>query len=59
MQSNSNTTPTTFFNCGKVDVMEEIKEEEILEEDPLSIEMETENIEKSIKKEIVDIFSCA
>ncbi len=50
-QSNINTAPTTFFKCGKVDKMEEIKEEEILEEDPLSIEMKTENIE------IVDTFS--
>ena len=40
MQSNSNSAPTPFFNCRQVDVKEEIKEEEILEEDPLSIEME-------------------
>ncbi len=39
MKSNSNTVPTTFFNCGEV-IKEEVKEEEILEEDPLSIEME-------------------
>ena len=30
MKSNSNTAPTTFFNCGEV-----IKEEEIFDEDPL------------------------
>ena len=40
MKSNSNAAPTTFFNCGEVNIKEEIKEEEILEEDPLSIEME-------------------
>ena len=39
MKINSNDSPTPFFNCGQVDVKEEIKEEEILEEDPLSIEM--------------------
>ena len=40
MTSNSNTSPTTFFNCREVDIKDEIKEEEILEEDPLSIELE-------------------
>jgi len=30
MNRNSNTAPTTFFNCGEV-----IKEEEIFDEDPL------------------------
>ena len=40
MKSNSYTAPTTFFNCRDVDVKEEIKEEEIFEEDPLSVDME-------------------
>ena len=44
MQSNSNTAPTTFFNCGEV-IKEEIKEEELFDEDPLSIQMKAENIE--------------
>ena len=38
MKINSNAAPTPFFNCGEV-IKEEIKEEEILEEDPLSIEI--------------------
>merc|ERR1719354_694989 len=33
IKSNSNTAPTPFFNCGEV-IKEEMKEEEILEEDP-------------------------
>ena len=53
MSRNINTVPTSFIRY------EEVKEEEIFDEDPLCIEMKTENIEKSIKKEIVDIFSCA
>ncbi len=40
ISSDTNTAPTTFVNCGEVGVKEEIKEEETFEEDPLSIQME-------------------
>ena len=40
IKNNSNTARTPFFNCGEVTVKDEIKEEEIFDEDPLSIEME-------------------
>ena len=57
MKINSNTAPTTFFNCGEV-IKEEIKEEEIFDEDPLSIHMKAEKIQKNMKQEIEDPLSC-
>ena len=57
MKSNSNTAPTIFFNCGEV-IKEEIKEEEIFDEDPLSIQIKAENIMESIKQETEETLSC-
>ena len=43
---------TSFVDCGEADIKLEIKEEETLDEDPLSINMEAENVEETIKQEI-------
>ncbi len=43
--------PTSFVNCGEDNIKIEIKEEKTLDEDPLSIKMETDNIEETIKQE--------
>ena len=43
---------TSFVDCGEPGVKLEIKEEETLDEDPLSINIEAENVEKTIKQEI-------
>ena len=43
---------TSFVDCGEADIKQEIKEQENLVEDPLSINMEAENIEETIKQEI-------
>ena len=56
MQIKINADPITFFNCR--DIKEEIKEEEIFDEDPLSIHMRAENIQKNMKQEIEDPLSC-
>ena len=55
---------TSFVDCGEADVKLEIKEEETLDEDPISINMEAENVEETIKQEIgeemkdTDYLSC-
>ena len=43
---------TSFADCGDTDIKFEMKEEETLEEDPLSINTEAENIEETVKREI-------
>ncbi len=46
-------TSTSFVNCGEADFKTEIKEEEeTLDEDPLSIKMEADNVEETIKEEL-------
>ena len=40
-----------FFDYGEDNIKTEIKEEETLDEDPLSIKMETDNVEETIKQE--------
>ena len=56
LESNKNAvTPsasTSFVDCGEDNIKIEIKEEETLDEDPLSIEMEAENVKETIKQEI-------
>ena len=56
LESNKNTvTPspsTSFVDCGEANIKLEIKEEETLDEDPLSIKMEAENVKETIKQEI-------
>ena len=57
LESNKNTgtpsTSTSFVDCGEANIKLEIKEEEeTLDEDPLSIKMETENVIETIKHEI-------
>ena len=56
LENTKNTDPsfgcTSFVNCGEDNIKVEIKEEETLDEDPLSIKMEAENVEESIKQEI-------
>ena len=47
---------TSFVDCGEADIKLEIKEEETLDEDPLSNNMEAENVEETIKQEIYNIF---
>ena len=47
-----------YINCEDVDIKEVIKEEEAFEEDPLSIQLEAENIENYVKQEIVGPLSC-
>ena len=37
---------TSFVDCGEADIKQEIKEEETLDEDPLSINMEAESVEE-------------
>ena len=37
---------TSFVDCGEADIKLEIKEEETIDEDPLSIKMEAENVEE-------------
>ncbi len=55
-ESIRNTVPpsasTSFADCGETDIKLEIKEEETHEEDPLSINMEAENVEETIKPEL-------
>ena len=43
---------TSFVDCGEADVKLEIKEEETLDEDPVSIKIEAESVEVIIKEEI-------
>ena len=56
LESTKDTVPpsasTSFVDCVEADIKLEIKEEETLEEDPLSINMEAENIEETIKPEL-------
>ena len=51
MNTVKSTASTSFVDCGEADVKLEIKEEENLDDDPLSINMEVENIEEIIKQE--------
>ncbi len=61
LESNKNklTPPasTSFVDCGETDIKLEIieEEEETIDEDPLSIKMEVENVEETMKHEIEDI----
>ena len=50
--------PSVSISFIEVDVKEEMKEEEIFDEDPLSIQMRADNIEENIKQEIEDPLSC-
>ncbi len=43
---------TSFVDCGEADKKLEIKEEETLDEDPISIKIEAESVEVIIKEEI-------
>ena len=43
---------TSFVDCGEANIKLEVKEEETLDEDPLSIKMEAENVAETIKHEI-------
>ena len=43
---------TSFVDCGEAEIKLEIKEEETFDEDPLSINMEAENDEETLKQEI-------
>ncbi len=54
LESTKHTVPssTSFVDCGKADIKFEIKEEETLVEDPLSIKKEAENVEETIKPEL-------
>ena len=54
MKKHNTTAPTTFLNCGEVEVKKEI--EDIFDEDPLS--MKAENIEENIKQDIEDHLIC-
>ena len=45
-------TSTNFVDCGEVDIKLEIKEEETLDEDSISIKIEAESVEVIIKEEI-------
>ena len=45
-------TSTNFVDCGEAHVKLEIKKEDTLDEDPLSINMEAENVEETIEQEI-------
>ncbi len=43
-------TSTSFVDCGEANIKLEIKEEEeTLDENPLSIKMEAENVEETVK----------
>ena len=56
LESTKNSVPlstsTSFVDCGEAETKLEIKEEETLDTDPLSINMETESVEEIIKEEI-------
>ena len=44
---------TSFVDCGETNIkIEEITEEGTLDEDPLSVKKEAENVEETIKQEI-------
>ncbi len=45
-------TSISFVNCFEAEIKLEIKEEETLDEDPLSIMVEAENVEETINQEI-------
>ena len=55
-ESTKNTGPapvsTSFVDCGEADIKLEIKGEETLDEDPISIKIEAESVEVIIKEEI-------
>jgi len=42
----------SFVDCGDVKIKLELKEEKTLDEDPLSINIEAENVEETIKLEL-------
>ncbi len=48
---------TSFVDCGEANIKIEVTEEETetLDEDPLSIKMEAEHVEESMKHDIEDI----
>ena len=54
LESTENTVPTStstsFVDCGGANIKLEIKEE-TLDEDPLSINMEAENVKKTLNQE--------
>ena len=57
LESTKNTVPpsasTSFVDSGEADIKLEIKEEEVtIDVDPLSIMMETDDMEETIKQEI-------
>ncbi len=57
LESNKNTVPisvsTSIVDSGEADIKLDIKEEEVtIDVDPLSIMMETDDIEETIKQEI-------
>ncbi len=47
-------TSTSFVDCGEDNVKIEIKEEEVetIDKDPLSIKMDADNVEETIKEEL-------
>ena len=45
---------TSFVDCGESNIKLEIKEEQTLDEDPLSLKMEAENVKETIKQDIQD-----
>jgi len=53
IESNSNTAPINFFNCGQADIKNEVKEDELFE-DNLCVQKEARNMEENIKQEIDD-----
>ncbi len=56
LESNKNAiTPsasTSFVDCGEADIKLEIEEGETIDEDPLSIKMEADNVVETIKEEL-------
>ena len=43
---------TSFVDCGEADIKQEIKEEDTLDEDPISVKIEAESVEVIVKEEI-------
>ena len=56
LESNKNkvlpSASTSFVDCGEADVKLEIRGEETFDEDPLSINMEAENVKETVNQEI-------
>ncbi len=55
LESNKNaitpSTSTSFVDCGEANIKIKEEEEETIDKDPLSIKMEAENVEETIKQE--------